>query len=243
MHFNKKSFELNLSDPYDKLLSYYCRGISLDKRDIHLNLTKITNNMFDYAIKALFSEETAIFPFINSLKFNENNHFICRVSLISDRIDGFYLEVNSNENSQLYWPASLEITNYKRLFLWQNKYNLLKLYDFLGKNTINYTIYSWDFTTQTLVSRKERKIPYTNYVSSYEKSVTGSGLHQNVDLKFVLESENLQLSKEIIKGKCTLVIVDYLDDTNYLDIEEMINDPNYVIITFLYNLKVLSRNL
>ena len=221
--FEKKAFVFNISDHSD----FSCRGLVLDNRDHAVNLSKITEKLFDFVIKTLFSEEKTIFPEISSMKFDEKNRFSAKISFLNNKkIDGFSIEI---QRKSLFWPNSLMISSIKSLYLSKNNQNTLKILRFLDKDESDVTIYRLNSQKHSLFSKSEKNVKFLNYSSFFTKSVSGSGLHQQVSLAFSLEGARSQFSKEIYKGRCWVLIVDFLDDTAYLDIEELIEDPSYVI--------------
>jgi len=178
-------------------------------------------------IKTLFNEEKDNFPNISSLNFDEKSRFSAKISFNNNKTDGFSIEIHKNN---LFWPNSLTISLIKNFYLSKNNQNTLKILEFSTKNQLNLTIYRLNSTIQRLFSSKgEKSKRFLNYTSFFSKNITGKGLHQQANIVFSLEGDISQFSNEIYKGKCSVLIVDFLDDTDYIDIEEMIDDPSYVI--------------
>ena len=185
MHFLKKSFEVNMTDPNDKLINYHCQALIMDKRDFELDLMKVINKMTSFMINELFTHEDNITLASDFLKFNENDKFSSKIYLVDDKIDSFSLEIY---NKNITWPKSLRFKNF---FLYRKKINKLKILDFLDSNVLNSTIYTFNPVSDSLISQNEIKNAYMNYTSSFLKNVTGSGLHQHANLEFSFEEEGL----------------------------------------------------
>lgn len=211
-----------MSDPNEKLINYNCRALMIDHRDLEIDLKNFINRMMSFMINELFPEDPNVSLESNFLKFNENDKFNSKINFVDNKIESLSIEIF---NKNFVFPQSLPIKNF---FLSRNKKNKLKILDFLNSNVLNSTIYTFNPASNSLIHQNDIKSSYMNYTSNFIKNVTGSGLHQQANLDFFFESNTQQLSKEIYKGKCSLIVIDYLDDTNYIDIEEMINDPTYV---------------
>lgn len=245
-YFKKKSFEVNLPDFEDKMSSFNCRGIRLDNRDHKWDISQNLNFILEFLVKELFSEKNSSLneKSIVSLKkifelSQKYDNFMIKTSIVNEKIDSFSIEATPQKS--LIWPANLNISSF---FLLKNSYNTFRIHHL--KNNLAYPILytltsNNNSKNQELIPINEKRNFFSQYSSSYKKNVQGSGLHQKTILNFTLKGSQTHFSKEIIKGKCSLLIIDYLDDTNYIDIEEMINDPNYVnknidSIILIYNL-------
>lgn len=215
-----------MRDPKDKMFKYYCRGVIFDRRDWNLNITENLQQIFNFIYKELVSENQSSSSLTDVLKFNENDNFLAKIHFVHEKIDSFSIEINKNNT---VWLESFQIGRIKNFYLSKNKFNSLKILNYQGMGVLNTTVYSMNLNEEeSIISYNEERMNYLNYTSFFSKMVSGSGLHQQVSLDFSLESTNQHFSRDIYKGKCSLLIIDYLDDTDYIDIEEMMNDPSYV---------------
>lgn len=132
----------------------------------------------------------------------------------NDKIDGFSFEIFKGK--EVIWPENV---NFKGFFLKKNHYNSLITLAKDSKILIE-KVWNYNDKTKILQESKERKKPISIYNSFYSKKVIGAGLHQKALINFTLEAEEKTFSKGILNGKCNLLLLDYLWDTNYIDIEE-----------------------
>lgn len=225
-YFTKKSFTMNMKDPKNRMFKYFCRGVLIDKRDGFLNLTVNLDQIFKFISETVNSVNQSQSFLSEALQFSENDQFMVKMNLVNEKIDSFSIEVNKD---QVHLIPQNNIAILNGFFLAKSKYNTLKISNYKGFGELNISSYSLNLQNEKLISSHNEKQKYQNYTSTFSKVVTGNGLHQEAKLDFLLESENAHFSGDIYKGKCTLFVIDYLADTDYIDIEEMNNDVSYVI--------------
>ena len=214
-----------MKDPKNKMFKYFCKGVLIDRRDWFLNVTENFIQIFKFISETVNSERESQSFLVEALKFSENDQIMVKMNLLNEKIDSFSIEVNK-DHIHLIPQNNIAILN--DFFLSKNKYNTLKISNYKGFGELNITSYSLNAQNEKLISTHNDRQKYQTYTSNFSKVVTGNGLHQEAKLNFLLESENAHFSGDIYKGKCTLFVIDYLADTDYIDIEEMNNDPSYV---------------